>query len=71
MNGLGLTHRDVKGDNIFLTRDGRIKLGDFGSCGRLARPGSVEGAHSFAGTIFWMAPEVANNVCSTPSIQPF
>jgi serine/threonine protein kinase len=32
MHRAGLTHADVKGDNIFIEQQGRWFLGDFGSC---------------------------------------
>lgn len=36
-----LTHRDIKPDNILLTADGHIRLGDFGSCLRVLEDGMV------------------------------
>ncbi|XP_022104429.1 myosin-IIIb-like isoform X7 [Acanthaster planci] len=51
----GVMHRDVKGHNVLMTSDARIKLIDFGVSavlkGRSKRNTSV-------GTPYWMAPEV-------------
>ncbi|XP_064647040.1 myosin-IIIa-like isoform X3 [Lineus longissimus] len=49
-------HRDVKGHNILLTRDGRIKLVDFGVSGHLQGPHGRR--NTSVGTPYWMAPEV-------------
>lgn len=52
----GLLHRDIKPENIFLDKEGRFKLGDFGIARRL------EGGSTYlttVGTPLYMAPEVA------------
>eukprot|EP01062_Namystynia_karyoxenos_P024190 TRINITY_DN19401_c2_g1_i1.p1 TRINITY_DN19401_c2_g1~~TRINITY_DN19401_c2_g1_i1.p1 ORF type:complete len:789 (+),score=185.26 TRINITY_DN19401_c2_g1_i1:115-2481(+) len=58
-----LAHRDVKGDNVLLARDGTAKLADFGCARRLAVCASGQGPDPLSspgaqGTIPWMAPEV-------------
>ncbi len=67
-HGKGIIHRDLKPENLFLTRDGRIKILDFGLA-RVASPesGSVAGAETISsnrtesgvvlGTAGYMAPE--------------
>ena len=51
----GIMHRDIKPDNIFIGRDGRIMLGDFGE-GRVFEK-SIR-VNSVRGTEKYMAPEV-------------
>lgn len=50
----GVIHRDIKGANILTTKEGLVKLADFGVATKAQ--GLTEG--SVVGTPYWMAPEV-------------
>lgn len=52
----GVIHRDIKGANILTTKDGHVKLADFGVATKLT---DLEGTSaSVVGTPYWMAPEI-------------
>lgn len=52
----GVVHRDLKSDNILLSRNGKVKIADFGlSCRFAYRDEEFE---STIGTCLWMSPEM-------------
>ena len=55
----GITHRDIKPQNIFLSENGDYKLGDFGVARTLS--GTTRSASRGVGTHDYMAPEVKNS----------
>ena len=52
-------HRDIKAENIFLTSDNRIKLGDFGISKLL--PSTFACAITRIGTPYYLSPEICMN----------
>ena len=57
---LNIAHRDVKGKNILLTADGKVKLCDFGVAIDVPpETGQLVGSDQAAGSPHWMDPVVA------------
>ena len=54
-----LIHRDLKPDNLFMTKDSKVKIGDFGIAKQLNNP--EEYAKTCFGSLLYMAPEMARN----------
>ncbi|XP_077014267.1 serine/threonine-protein kinase Nek3 isoform X2 [Tamandua tetradactyla] len=53
-------HRDIKAKNVFLTQNGRVKLGDFGSARLLSNPMAF--ACTYVGTPYYVPPEIWENM---------
>ncbi|EAX08906.1 NIMA (never in mitosis gene a)-related kinase 3, isoform CRA_b [Homo sapiens] len=53
-------HRDIKSKNIFLTQNGKVKLGDFGSARLLSNPMAF--ACTYVGTPYYVPPEIWENL---------
>ncbi|XP_021075166.1 serine/threonine-protein kinase Nek3 [Mus pahari] len=53
-------HRDIKSKNVFLTHNGKVKLGDFGSARLLSSPMAF--ACTYVGTPYYVPPEIWENL---------
>ncbi|KAI0035206.1 hypothetical protein K488DRAFT_76773 [Vararia minispora EC-137] len=53
----GVIHRDIKGANILTTKDGAVKLADFGVASNTTAAGAASD-DAVVGSPYWMAPEV-------------
>ena len=51
-------HRDIKSDNILISRNGEIKIADLGFAAQLEQSRQLR--NTFAGTLLWMPPEILN-----------
>jgi serine/threonine protein kinase len=56
-----IIHRDIKGANILVDRDGICKLSDFGGAKIVQEDIDIK-KHSFKGTPNWMAPETVKKL---------
>ena len=54
-----IIHRDLKTQNIFLTKKNEIKLGDFGISKNLKK--TLDKAYTIIGTPYYFSPELINN----------
>ncbi|GFR49422.1 hypothetical protein Agub_g11479, partial [Astrephomene gubernaculifera] len=58
LHGCKIVHRDLKGANVLVTRDGVVKLADFGASKAYRDHTITDCMKSVRGSVFWMAPEV-------------
>ncbi|OQV18919.1 Serine/threonine-protein kinase B-raf [Hypsibius exemplaris] len=59
LHAKSIIHRDLKSNNIFLSEDQSVRIGDFGLATVKTRwTGSHQQARQITGSILWMAPEV-------------
>ena len=54
-----ILHRDIKSQNIFLTKEGLVKLGDFGIAKCLDT--TLDKAKTLIGTPYYLSPEIIND----------
>ncbi len=51
-----IIHRDIKGQNIFITKNNLVKLGDFGIARILNK--TLDKARTVVGTPYYLSPEI-------------
>lgn len=54
--------RDIKGANILVDINGRVKLADFGMAKQICETNSLAAKSGIKGSPFWMAPEVRTTI---------
>ncbi|KAK0399802.1 hypothetical protein QR680_003222 [Steinernema hermaphroditum] len=66
LHSKNIIHRDLKSNNIFLTEDNTVKIGDFGLATVKSRWSGTTPNQQPTGSVLWMAPEVIRMRDATP-----
>jgi serine/threonine protein kinase len=66
LHAKSIIHRDLKSNNIFLTYDNTVKIGDFGLATVKTRWSGSAHLNQPTGSILWMAPEVIRMSSANP-----
>src|SRR5262249_36542082 len=62
LNTRSIIHRDVKGRNILLNKEGECKLADFGVSKNLQTTQGPGGGEQIAGSPLWLSPEAVSGL---------
>lgn len=70
-HGRGVVHRDVKPDNVFVPKDGALKLGDFGLARDQSANANLTATGVIMGTPAYMAPEQVKGIKLGPATDQY